>query len=77
LRQYDDEAGQGDGKHHDNIFVGEVGETKMRKAAGNGADDLDATAGPMKVGAGRGHADHGEKSARETGSNHFEQDDGG
>ena len=77
MREDDDEAGQGDGKDHDNVVVGEVGETKMGKAAGNVADDLDATAGPMEVGAGRSHADHGEESARETGSNHFEQDDDG
>ena len=77
MRQYDDEAGQGDGKHHDNVVVGEAREAKMGKAAGNGADDLDATVGPMEVGAGRGHADDGEESAWETGSNHFEQDDDG
>src|SRR3974390_3082823 len=77
LRQDDDETGQGDGKHHDNVVVGEGGETQMGKATGNGADDLDATVVPMEVGAGRGHANHGEESARETGSNHFEQDDDG
>lgn len=77
LREDDDEAGQGDGKDRYNVTVGDVGKTEMGKAAGNGADDLDATVRPVGVGAGRGHADYGQESAGETGSYEFEEDDDG
>lgn len=82
LREDDDEAGQGDGKDRYNVTVGDVGKTERGKtergkAAGNGADDLDATVRPVGVGAGRGHADYGQESAGETGSYEFEEDDDG
>ena len=49
----------------------------MGKAAGNGADDLDAAVSPLEVGAGSSHADYGQESTRETGSYEFEEDDDG